>query len=139
MAIRSLVINIDVPDLGAGIAFYAAGLGFRLRRRLFEGRVAELTSPAGTLFLIEQATGSPAVPGTKIARDYASHWTPVHLDIAVDDLGSAIARAEAAGARPSGPSGTEAFGRIAPMRDPFGHGFCLIQFGDRGYDANVSG
>ncbi len=135
MVIRSLIVNIDVADLEAGIAFYETGLGFKLRRRLFDGRVAEMTSPAGTVFLIEQAPGSPAVPGTTIARDYASHWTPVHLDIAVDDLDAAVARAEAAGARPSGAGAAQAFGRIAPMRDPFGHGFCLIEFSDRGYDA----
>lgn len=135
---RSLIVNIDVPDIEAGIAFYTAGLAFRLRRQLFEGRVAELTSPAGTVFLIEQATGSPAVPGTTIARDYASHWTPVHLDLAVDDLDAAVARVEAAGATPSGPRADLPFGRIAPMRDPFGHGFCLIEFSELDYDAHVS-
>lgn len=137
MAIRSLIINIDVPDLQAGIAFYEAGLGFTLRRTLFEDHVAELTSPAGPLFLLEQAPGSRAVPGTTITRDYAGHWTPMHLDIAVDDLDAAVARAAVAGARSSGPIRTQAYGRLAPMRDPFGHGFCLIQFSDRGYDAVV--
>ena len=29
---------------------------------------------------------------------------------------------------------THAWGRIAHMADPFGHGFCLIQFVGRGYD-----
>ena len=28
-----------------------------------------------------------------------------------------------------------AYGRIAMLADPFGHGFCLLQFNERGYDA----
>jgi catechol 2,3-dioxygenase-like lactoylglutathione lyase family enzyme len=32
MMIGSLIINIDVPDLDAGISFYEIGLGFRLLR-----------------------------------------------------------------------------------------------------------
>ncbi|MFE3972286.1 VOC family protein, partial [Stenotrophomonas sp. YIM B13575] len=29
------------------------------------------------------------------------------------------------------------WGRIAVLSDPFGHGFCLIQFSGEGYDALV--
>lgn len=29
---------------------------------------------------------------------------------------------------------THEWGHIAPMSDPFGHGLCLIQFINRGYD-----
>jgi len=29
---------------------------------------------------------------------------------------------------------THSWGRIAVMADPFGHGFCLIEFLGRGYD-----
>jgi predicted enzyme related to lactoylglutathione lyase len=67
-----------------------------------------------------------------------NHWTPVHLDIAVTDLDAAVERVSAAGAIASGSVTEHAFGRLAPMRDPFGHGFCLIEFNDVGYDAVVS-
>jgi predicted enzyme related to lactoylglutathione lyase len=132
---RALIVNIDVPDLAAGVAFYEAGLGFRLRRKLFGNAVAEMEGHGGRIFLIEQPPGSTAVPGTPVARNYAAHWTPVHLDLAVDDLDAAIARARAAGATASGEISRQAFGDIAPMRDPFGHGFCLIAFNAAGYDA----
>ena len=33
------------------------------------------------------------------------------------------------------PAKDAAYGRIAMLADPFGHGFCLLQFNDRGYDA----
>jgi predicted enzyme related to lactoylglutathione lyase len=136
--IRSLIINIDVPDLDAGISFYEIGLGFRLRRLLFEIDVAEMESAAGRIFLIQQSAGAIAVPGTSIVRGYSNHWTPVHLDIAVTDLAEAVERVSAAGAIASGSVTQHAFGRLAPMRDPFGHGFCLIEFNDLGYDAVVS-
>jgi predicted enzyme related to lactoylglutathione lyase len=135
---RSLIINVDVPDLGAAIAFYEAGLGFKLRRKLFAGSVAEMESAFGRLFLLQQPAGSTAVPNTSILRDYSNHWTPVHLDIAVDDLPSAVSRALAAGARVSDSASRHAFGSIARMRDPFGHGFCLIEFSEAGYDAAVT-
>jgi predicted enzyme related to lactoylglutathione lyase len=52
----------------------------------------------------------------------------------VDDLDAALARAIAAGARVEQPPATHAWGRIALLADPFGHGFCLLQFLGRGYD-----
>jgi len=39
-----------------------------------------------------------------------------------------------AGAVAEGAIRTEVWGRIVTMADPFGHGFCLIQFLGRGYD-----
>ena len=59
----------------------------------------------------------------------------MHLDFAVPDMDKAVAAALAAGATQDGPSEAHAWGRIAHMADPFGHGFCLIEFTDRGYDA----
>ncbi len=55
-----------------------------------------------------------------------------------DGLGFALRRAIAAGARVERPAADAAFGRIATLRDPFCHGFCLIELADGGYD-NVSG
>jgi predicted enzyme related to lactoylglutathione lyase len=136
--IGSLIINIDVPSLDAGILFYETGLGFRLRRLLFEGTVAEMDSAAGRIILIQHSAGAIAVPGTSIVRIYSNHWTPVHLDLAVTDLAASVERVSAAGAVASGSVTEHAFGRLAPMRDPFGHGFCLIEFNDMGYDAVVS-
>jgi predicted enzyme related to lactoylglutathione lyase len=58
----------------------------------------------------------------------------VHLDVAVEDLDAALARAVAAGASVEHPSSDAPYGRIAMLADPFGHGLCLIQFLNRGYD-----
>ncbi|MGH6662900.1 MAG: VOC family protein [Rhodospirillales bacterium] len=130
-----ILINVDVPDLEAGIAFYEAGLGFARDRLLFNDTVAEMSLGGTRVFLIQHKAGSIAVPGTALMRDYRIHWTPVHLDIVVDDLDAAVARAVAAGAERPAAIGRHEWGDIATLRDPFGHGFCLIAFQGRGYDA----
>jgi predicted enzyme related to lactoylglutathione lyase len=136
--IPRLIINIDVPDIGSGVAFYELGLGFCLRRMLFNHSVAELEGAGSRIFLIQQPANSKAVQGSIATRYYSNHWTPVHLDFAVDDFPAAVATACAAGATASVPVSHHAFGDLAPMRDPFGNGFCLIEFNESGYDPVVS-
>ena len=86
------------------------------------------------IYLLEKAADTPAAGATRQPRDYARHWTPVHLDVVVDDVDAAVTRAVAAGARLEDPAATHAWGRIAHLSDPFGHGICLLQFLGRGYD-----
>ncbi len=129
-----VIVNIDVPDLTRGIAFYRDGLGFTLLRTLFGGAVAELDADGTRLYLIEAEAGSNAVPGEAAPRTYGPHWTPVHLDVVVDELEPALARALAAGATRSGTDPDRDWGTVIPLRDPFGHGVCLIQFREGGYD-----
>ena len=45
-----------------------------------------------------------------------------------------FARALAAGAALESDVSEHAYGRLALLSDPFGHGFCLLQFTGRGYD-----
>lgn len=127
-----LIVNIDVPDLARGEAFYRAALGLQPGRR-FSGAV-ELIGLEAPLYLLAAPAASSASPrgGT---RDYQRHWTPVHLDVAVDDLDVACAVALAAGAVLEGGIRAADYGRIATFADPFGHGLCLIQFSEEGYDA----
>jgi predicted enzyme related to lactoylglutathione lyase len=58
----------------------------------------------------------------------------VHLDFVVEDIEAAVPGAVAAGAKVEAPVSTHEWGRLPLMADPFGHGFCLIQFLRRGYD-----
>ena len=62
----------------------------------------------------------------------------MHLDFVVPNIEAAVARARAAGASIEGAVQTHPWGRIALMADPFGHGFCLIEFLGRGYDEIAS-
>ncbi len=129
-----IYINIDVDDLERAVTFYCEGLGLQLRRRLFAGRVAELTGGGCSLHLLSHAAGTPSSAGESQLRDYRRHWTPVHLDFVVPDIDKAIAIAVAAGAVLEREVQTYSWGRIAGLADPFGHGVCLIQLLGKGYD-----
>ena len=133
-----LLVNVDVPDLPRAERFYTAALGLTVGRRFGDGAV-ELLGAAAPIYLLSSLAGSPPFSGAKEPRRYERHWTPVHLDFAVDDLDAALARAEAAGARLDLPVRQTAWGRLAVLSDPFGHGFCLLQFEGTGYDAIATG
>ena len=47
---------------------------------------------------------------------------------------AAVSRALAAGASLERPAQTNSWGKLALLADPFGNGFCLVQFLGRGYD-----
>lgn len=127
-----LIVNIDVADQAQGEAFYTAALGLTVGRR-WDG-MAELLGLEAPIYLLQKDAGTSIGPDGGDTRRYARHWTPVHLDVAVDDLDAAVARALAAGAVPEGETREAEWGRIAMFADPFGHGFCLLQFKGRGYD-----
>ena len=129
-----LRVCIDVDDLDAGIAFYTKALGLTPGRRAGDAW-AELLGAPVPLDLLAKPPGTAAFPtGTRALRAYERHWTPVHLDVVVDDLEAAVRRAVAAGAKVDQPIEARSWGRIAILADPFGHGFCLLQFEGRGYD-----
>lgn len=134
----TVLVNIDVDDLGKATDFYTRALGLRTGRR-FGSDGIELLGAAVPIYLLVQSEGSAPFSGATELRRYRRHWTPVHLDFAVDDLEAAVARAEAAGACKERDISEHAWGRMALMSDPFGHGFCLLQFNERGYDAIASG
>jgi len=129
-----LFVNIDVSDLERGVAFYTAAFGLRVARR-FGPTVVELAGAPTPLYLLQKPAGTAPFEGAPAGRDYARHWTPVHFDIAVDDLEPAVARAVAAGATAESDVQSFAWGRIVYLADPFGHGFCLLQLDAAGYEA----
>ncbi|WP_144630655.1 VOC family protein [Bordetella genomosp. 13] len=129
-----ILINVDVDDLPRGERFYCDAFGLAPQRRFGAGGV-ELTGANARLYLLQKPTGTRACRTTGQTRDYARHWTPVHLDFVVDDVDAAVARAVRAGATLEDPPATHDWGRIAHLCDPFGHGLCILQFSARGYDA----
>lgn len=130
---QGCLVNIDVADLDEAIAFYEQGVGLRLARRLFDGTVAEMQGVAVPVYLTLKAAGSAASPRTPQRRDYARHWTPVHLDFVVTDLERALAQAVAAGAILEAPPQAFAWGRLGELSDPFGNGLCFVQRRGRAY------
>lgn len=132
--IISLRVCIDVDDLDRAVGFYTAALGLQVGRRLGGGAV-ELVGGPVPIDLLAAEAGS--VAAAEAVRDYRRHWTPMHLDVVVADLNAAVRRAIDAGAVLERPPATRVWGKIAVLADPFGHGFCLLEMSERGYDALV--
>jgi predicted enzyme related to lactoylglutathione lyase len=128
----NVLVNIDVDDLDKATRFYCEALGLSVGRR-FEGWI-ELVGSGAPIYLLAKASGTAVSAASDQRRDYRRHWTPVHLDFAVTDLPRAVERAKAAGASLEQDVETKPWGRIAMFADPFGNGFCLLEFLGRGYD-----
>ncbi|MBC7944349.1 MAG: VOC family protein, partial [Burkholderiales bacterium] len=124
---------IDVGNLDRAIEFYTRAFELKVGRRLGAAWV-ELRGASCAIDLLCNAEGSSAYPGTDEERNYRRHWTPVHLDFVVEDVESAVRRAEAVGAKLDRAIQEQPYGRMANMADPFGNGFCLLEFRGRGYD-----
>ena len=128
-----VLVNIDVPDLARAEAFYCTAFGLRPGRRFGADGVELLGAPV-PIYLLHKAAGTSPVPGGTQVRSYSRHWCPVHLDMVVPDVDAAVMQALAAGALLEKPVEAARWGRIALLADPWGHGFCLIEFTGRGYD-----
>ena len=113
----------------AGLRLVAPAVCWR-----FGAAAVEMLGYPVPIYLLLKRASTPAAATTRQRRSYERHWTPVHLDFVVEDIDAAAQKAVAAGARLEAPVATQAWGKLALMADPFGHGFCLVQFVGRGYD-----
>jgi catechol 2,3-dioxygenase-like lactoylglutathione lyase family enzyme len=128
-----LRVCIDVDDLEKALTFYTEVLGLKVGRR-FGDSGAELLGGSAPIDLLAKPAGSQPSPNSFSVRDYRRHWTPVHLDFVVTDVEAAVKRAQERGAVLEHPIKDQAWGRLALLADPFGHGICFLQFKGRGYD-----
>lgn len=133
----NLLVNIDVDDLEKATRFYTSAFGLRVGRR-FGSFGVEMLGNSAPIYLLVKAPGSPPSPATTQIRNYSRHWTPVHLDFVVAQIEPAVEKAVAAGARLEKPVAAHRWGKLALLADPFGHGFCFVQFLGRGYDEIAS-
>jgi predicted enzyme related to lactoylglutathione lyase len=127
------LINVDVDDIDRAAAFYMQALELKTGRRLGDDSL-ELVGGPVPIYLLKQPAGSRPFRDAQTTRSYARHWSPVHLDFVVPDIRMATARAVSAGAMLEQPPRLEPYGWLALLSDPFGHGFCFLQFTGRGYD-----
>ena len=125
---------IDVDDLERAIAFYTQGLQLTLGRRLASDWAELLGGSSPIDLLVEAAASAPLGEQHPQRRDYARHWTPVHLDFAVTQIEAVAARLVQLGAKLERPIQDRRWGRMANLADPFGHGIDLLEFKGRGYD-----
>jgi predicted enzyme related to lactoylglutathione lyase len=128
-----LLVNIDVNDLTSAVTFYCNAFELAVGRRFGTDGV-ELLGASSSIYLLAKSEGSSPSDFTTQKRSYQRHWSPIHLDFVVPDIESALQRAVSAGARLERPIQSSKWGRLALLSDPFGHGFCLVQFLGRGYD-----
>ena len=127
------LINVDVDDLDKATHFYQTAFGLTVGRR-FGGDGVELLGSSVPIYLLVKVGGTAVSVSSPLRRSYDRHWTPVHLDFVVDEIEPAVRRAVDAGAKVESPISGHKWGRLALMVDPFGHGFCFVQFLGRGYD-----
>lgn len=132
------LVNIDVDDLGKAVRFYRDGLGLTVGRR-FGSSGVEMLGGLAPIYLLVKGPGSAPSSVTSQIRTYDRHWTPVHVDFVVDDIEAAVRRAQSAGGLLERAISTDTWGRLALMADPFGHGFCFVEFLGRGYDEIADG
>jgi len=122
----AISFSVDVPNLADGVRFFADAFGFEKIAEPYPG-VVVLDCGNARMSLLEKRAGAKPSIGATDARRYDRHWTPVHLDIHVDDLHAALAKAIAAGAVREQVFENPQHGGAAFCSDPFGHGFCLIE------------
>lgn len=133
----NVLVNIDVADLDRAIEFYTSAFDFRTGRR-FGADGVELLGASTPIYLLVKAPGTVPFSRSSQIRDYSRHWTSVHLDIVVQNIDAALERATVAGATLEKPTQTSSWGKLALLADPFGNGFCLVEFLGRGYDEVTS-
>lgn len=131
-----VIINIDVPDLASGIDFYTKAVGLHLTR-IIENDVAELEGYSSAIYLLEKKCATASSHRAISTRDYARHWTPVHLDFVVDNIETAKKNALLAGAICESECVEWLGSKCITFSDPFGHGFCLIEFKENSYQSHA--
>jgi len=118
-------VSIDVPDLEAGLQFYAAVFGFAETARPFP-TMAILDGNNVTVCMHAKPAGSRSSPAGADVRRYERHWTPVHLDLHVREFDAALEKVRAEGGTIENEFRSEGPKPAAFCSDPFGNGFCVI-------------
>ncbi len=131
----SILINIDTPDVDAAARFYGEALGLKEVRRLFAGRIVEMD--------LDRPTFPPVAERRRRAR-LSARRRSASLRPALDPDPPRFRRARHRGRHGKSadvrrghgaPLVRHVWGAIAGFADPFGHGFCLIELSESGYDA----
>ena len=122
-------LSIDVPDLEAGLRFYAAVFGFVEKARPFP-TMAVLDANNVTVCMHAKPAGTKSSAKGAELRHYERHWTPVHLDFDVPELDAVLAKVRAEGGTIENEFRNHGPKPVAFCSDPFGNGFCVIGAGN---------
>jgi predicted enzyme related to lactoylglutathione lyase len=117
-------VSIDVDNLKQAQDFYVKALGCTKVRDQGADMVV-LRAQNVDIYLQEKKPGTNPLVAKDIERDYARHWTPVHLDFIGENVDEVVAKIlKFGGLHEGGDCGD--WGSIAYCADPFGNGFCVI-------------
>jgi predicted enzyme related to lactoylglutathione lyase len=121
----SVHASIDVPELEAGLRFYGEVFGFVETARPFP-TMAVLDANNLSVCMHEKVSGSNSSSRGSELRRYERHWTPVHLDLHVEDFDAVLDEVRARGGAIENEFRTQGPMPTAFCSDPFGNGFCVI-------------
>ncbi len=121
----SINVSIDVPELEAGLQFYGEVFGFIETARPF-ATMAILDANNVTVCMHAKQAGSRSSAGGADQRRYERHWTPVHLDVHVEDFDAVLSKVRAQGGTIESEFRTQGPRPTAFCSDPFGNGFCVM-------------
>lgn len=121
----SVHVSIDVPDLEAGLRFYAEVFGFVESARPFP-TMAVVDANNVNVCMHQKAEGSKSSTVGNGRRSYERHWTPVHLDLHVPDFDAVLDKLRNAGGSIENEFRNQGPKPVAFCSDPFGNGFCVI-------------
>lgn len=111
------LLVLDAADIGAEARFYADLLGWSVTDESADWITVRGESGAGLAFQLAPDHRPPSWPDESVPQQ-------AHLDLTVDDLDAAEARALELGARRTGlPDKPDSSFRV--YLDPAGHPFCL--------------
>jgi predicted enzyme related to lactoylglutathione lyase len=117
-------ISIDVPDLDAGLRFYGEVFGFVETARPFPTMAVLDANNVSVCMHAKAADTKSSSAGTE-RRRYERHWTPVHLDLHVEDFDAVVDKVRAQGGAIENEF-RQGKKPAAFCSDPFGNGFCVI-------------
>ena len=118
-------VSMDVPDLEEGLRFYRDVFGFIEKARPFP-TMAVLDANNVSVCMHEKPSGTTPTPSSATTRDYERHWTPVHLDLHVEDFDAVLAKVRVAGGSVEAEFRNQGPKPVGFCTDPFGNGFCVL-------------
>lgn len=121
----SVHVSIDVPDLDRGLQFYGEVFGFAEKARPFP-TMAILDANNVTVCMHAKSAGTKSSSRGDEPRRYDRHWTPIHLDLHVDDFDAVLESVKEHGGAIEDEHRPKGRKPVAFCSDPFGNGFCVI-------------
>ena len=121
----SVHVSIDVPELEAGLRFYGEVFGFVETARPFPTMAILDANNVSVCMHAKAADSKSSSRGSELRR-YERHWTPVHLDLHVEDFDAVLDKVRAQGGAIENEFRTQGPKPAAFCCDPFGNGFCVI-------------